>query len=95
MLSIAKYVAISHYFVVLTPDFKSNHPSSDTARGVQLPRAQQQQHSVVNNRGDVELVVKTNSAAVLSCSAPPSAAVTDTISADPLSDASFPENGKQ
>ena len=59
-----------------------------------MPRAQQQ-HSVVNNRGDVELVVKTNSAAVLSCSAPPSAAVTDTISADPLSDASFPENGKQ
>ena len=76
----------------MTPDFKS-----DTARGVQLPRSQQQQqHSVVNNRGDVELVVKTNSAAaVLSCSAPPSAAVTDTISADPLSDASFPENGKQ
>ena len=75
----------------MTPDFKS-----DTARGVQLPRAQQQQHSVVNNRGDVELVVKTNSAAaVLSCSAPPSAAVTDTISADPLSDASFPENGEQ
>ena len=47
----------------------------------------------MNNRGDVELVVKTNSALALSSSAPPTAAA-DAITADPLSDASFPENGK-
>ena len=47
----------------------------------------------MNNRGDVELVVKTNSAATLSCSAPPTASA-DAIASDPLSDTSFPENGK-
>ena len=63
----------------------------DASRG-QSSSSRVQQHSIVNNKGDVELVVKTNSTA-LSSSAPPTAAA-DAIASDPLSETSFPENGE-